>query len=776
MNRTRLAAVILGAIILACAGAWVTAGTTGSVSGVVKDAETGKPLSGANIVISNTNLSTVTDAQGRYVVTNVPPGDYEITAQMVGYRTEVLGGVQVVMDVTASADFTMGQEAIAEETVVVTRPRPMINPDVVNTFNLVSAQQEPLTRTDPSSVRTAPGVLGTLPGVSVDTDGSGGMHLRGGRSNQIGWYVEGIPITDPNLGSFSTNLFTTGMSKFQMYTGPFGAEYGNAISGAFNEVKKTGATAAPGFNLVTESGNNAYGTLIGEFAGGMSDSFNYYIAMAAQRSDVDAPYVTNLNYSDNVVKLVWPSKKDSVTLFAMQGSQRLDMAGDHTLDVHGNTVASEKDYVRPRYSITSVDWSHNLSPASFVTIQPYTIFFTSITNSMGGSYGFGGQDAWSGRVGLQAKYVNQLNEKHALKLGGSLDKSNNNYYYAEIDPYTEGSPYIPKYKSNVDTLQTGLFAEDQMKLGDKLTCTAGLRYDGIIYDRIGSQYVAGAGYSGDPVEDVAHGSLTPRLGLSYAADDRSAWKTSWGKYSRFISARDVQVVYFSPDDPSIGEAHNPGMAASDPQTSDNFELTYEKQATDTLAWRATFFNNEYNNLSDYLPLEDGTWRFTNLGQGKSNGLEINVRKKMSDKWQGWLSYTYANTKSNRADQGLNDQMYYTSWDQRHTVSLIADYQNGGWSHSLRADYGSGLADSASDPSVQSRANPFFVMSYNLSVNLPEGSSIGDSLYVSVYNLFNIHQTLQYFSLYGAPYGMADERTRNTWIPSRTLAVGVSRAF
>ncbi|MEN6355490.1 MAG: TonB-dependent receptor [Armatimonadota bacterium] len=771
-HRVQLAVLILSITALVCACVWVTAGTTGSVSGVVKDAETGAALSGANIVIAGTGLSTVTDENGRFVIANIPPGDYDITAQMVGYGTRNLADIQVIMDATASADFDMTKEAIEEEAVVVTRPKPMINPEVVNTFNLVSVQQEPLTRTDPSSVRTAPGMLGTLPGVIVDSDGSGQLHLRGGKYDQVGWYIEGIPITDPNVGAFGTDLLTTGLSKFQMYAGAFGAEYGNAISGVLNEVIKTGATAS-GMNFVTESGNKTYGSMIGEIGGGTADSFNYYVSANVQQTDLDAPFIKRFEYSDNVAKLVWPFKKDKVTLLAMQGSQYGGLDDYHTLDVYNNTIPSEKDYVRQRYAIGGLEWSHTINPASFVSVQPYYHYFTSITSAMGGSFDGSAQgaDIWSKRTGIQAKYVNQLNAVHAFKMGGSIEESNNNYYIAVPD--------YPYYKADVDTTQSGLYAEDQMKLSDKFIFSAGLRHDSITYDRTGLAYVSGAGYSGDPVGDVTQSKTTPRLGLSYAPDETSAWKTSWGKYAKFVPASSVQMRYF---DPENCEPYAPGLGSSDPQTSTNYELTYEKQATDTIAWRATYFNNKFQNLCSFASV-DNTYQYRNLGEGKSNGMELYVRKKMTDKWQGWLSYTYAKAKSNRADMSINDQMYYTNWDQRNTVSLVADYKNGKCSHSLRADYGSGkpdMVDSTDALAVRSRAEASAIVSYNLNIDLPKGSKLGDSLYLNVFNVFNNHQTLQYkwktSTSADDPTVVTTERRTDSWAASRSFALGITRAF
>ena len=430
LHRTQLLLFLLAGMVAVLIAVQVGAGTTGTVSGTVKDAQSGTPLSGANVVIGGTKLTTVTDASGKFVITNIPPGDYEVTAEMVGYAAQKTDAVVVTMDTVASVKFDLIQQAIQETAVVVNRPRPMIDTHVPATLNLITAQQEPLTRLDPASLRTAPGLLSSLPGVLVEADGSGQMHLRGGKADEIGWYVEGIPLTDPNTATFGTNLLTTGINKFQMYTGGFGAEYGNAISGVLNEVKKTGAVS-PGFNTDVENGTDGYQSAFAEYGGGTSDTFNYYMGSSLLKSDLSGPVVKDFKYSDNTVKLVWPHRRDTVSLLGMQGSQVGLLSQDHTLGVYGDTIDSERDYMRQRFAVLGLTWNRSFSSRSFMIMQPYYEFTSSVGSAMGGSIGGSqqGWDAWSARTGIQARYVNELNDVHSLKLGGSMLRSDNNYYY-----------------------------------------------------------------------------------------------------------------------------------------------------------------------------------------------------------------------------------------------------------------------------------------------------------------------------------------------------------
>ncbi|RKY52761.1 MAG: TonB-dependent receptor, partial [Candidatus Neomarinimicrobiota bacterium] len=67
--------------------------TTGKIAGRVVDAKTGEPIPGANIWLEGTSLGSASDNNGSYFIINVPPGDYTIIAQVIGYKIEKIKGV-----------------------------------------------------------------------------------------------------------------------------------------------------------------------------------------------------------------------------------------------------------------------------------------------------------------------------------------------------------------------------------------------------------------------------------------------------------------------------------------------------------------------------------------------------------------------------------------------------------------------------------------------------------------------------------------------------------
>ena len=73
-------------IIITFAPAIIFAGTSGKISGIVRDAETNEPLPGCNIIIEGTYLGAASNIDGDFFILNIPPGTYTVRATMIGYK------------------------------------------------------------------------------------------------------------------------------------------------------------------------------------------------------------------------------------------------------------------------------------------------------------------------------------------------------------------------------------------------------------------------------------------------------------------------------------------------------------------------------------------------------------------------------------------------------------------------------------------------------------------------------------------------------------------
>jgi len=96
MRRTTVWLILL--LILAFGFQAAFSATVGKIVGRVTDKETGDPLPGCNIIIAGSQMGAATDANGYYVIINVPPGAYSVKASMIGYQQTQQNQVIVNMD------------------------------------------------------------------------------------------------------------------------------------------------------------------------------------------------------------------------------------------------------------------------------------------------------------------------------------------------------------------------------------------------------------------------------------------------------------------------------------------------------------------------------------------------------------------------------------------------------------------------------------------------------------------------------------------------------
>ena len=79
---------------------FIYSGTTGKLAGTIKDAQTGEPLVGANVIIEGTNFGAATNVNGEYVILNISPGRYNVKFSFIGYETTLMQDVSITVDQT----------------------------------------------------------------------------------------------------------------------------------------------------------------------------------------------------------------------------------------------------------------------------------------------------------------------------------------------------------------------------------------------------------------------------------------------------------------------------------------------------------------------------------------------------------------------------------------------------------------------------------------------------------------------------------------------------
>lgn len=225
-------------LCLLCVGVFLFASEYGRISGRVLDSETGEPLIGADVIIEGTELGAATDENGEYTVLYVPVGTYPVISSYISYDPYTYTNVVVNADQTTLLNFRLRPTVIEVKGVVSIAERPMIIVSQTQTGRAVTSQEM-----ERLPVTTINQVITLQAGV-VESDL--GTHVRGGRADEITYFVDGIVTKVPNTGWQSARINPSAVEEVTVVSGGFDAEYGDALSGVINIVTKEGGTKHSG--------------------------------------------------------------------------------------------------------------------------------------------------------------------------------------------------------------------------------------------------------------------------------------------------------------------------------------------------------------------------------------------------------------------------------------------------------------------------------------------------------------------------------------------------
>ena len=222
-----------GSMLIALSPVAIWAGQTGKIAGKIIDRSTNEPLPGVNVVLEGTNMGAATDLEGEYIILNVSPGTYALRVSMIGYGSQKVIDVKVSIDLTTRIDVQLSEEALAMEEIIVTASVPIVQKDLTATVKIVRSED-----IQQMAVQELNDILQLQAGITTGEDGE--LHIRGGRSSEITYLLDGVPIVDPFDGSRSLEVENDAVEQIQVISGAFNAEYGQALSGVVDIVSKEG--------------------------------------------------------------------------------------------------------------------------------------------------------------------------------------------------------------------------------------------------------------------------------------------------------------------------------------------------------------------------------------------------------------------------------------------------------------------------------------------------------------------------------------------------------
>ncbi|HWK09628.1 MAG TPA: TonB-dependent receptor [Vicinamibacterales bacterium] len=493
-------------------------GGAGTVQGTVKD-PTGGVMQAVQVRISNPvtgfTRTATTDAEGKYLFSNLPPNPYHITVEAQGFETlqqdvDVRTGVPLTIDLTlALAGASTAVEVVGHDTDLVERD-PSAHTDIDQTL----IAKLPI-ETSASSLNQV--VTMASPGVVSDSNGF--FHPVGDHA-QTQFSIDNQPITDQQSRLYSNQISEDAVQSMEVITGVAPAEYGDKSSlivhivtkSGLDQPKPSGSASFQYGSFKSPSGDASLGAgthKVGEF-----------VSVSGLRTD----------------RFLDPPELEALHDHGQQGSlfNRLDFRRAANETLHLNVQAAKSGFDVPNtYDNIPEDQHQNIStvnvaPGYSRVIGSSTLFtangfvrrdhviYSPSANPLNDTPASASQDRTLTNMGIKAD-VTVAHGVHNVKFGGSIgatrlheaftfaiteptaaafadENGDFNPALAPFDLTNGGSPL--DYDQSFTVKQQAVYVQDDIKAGEA-TFNLGVRLDH--YDGLTAATV-----------------LQPRVGVSYA--------------------------------------------------------------------------------------------------------------------------------------------------------------------------------------------------------------------------------------------------------------------
>ncbi len=207
---------------------------TGTIKGKVTDKSTGEALIGANVFIKGTTKGAATDINGNYEIKNIRKGTYDIDITYIGYKRTVLTGIKVREGQTVKLNIQLEPTVLTiDQEVVIIGEKPLVDIEQSKTESRIGSE-----KIEAAPVRQLSQLLNTQAGV---INSPSGLRIRGGRTYETGFYIDGVSAKDPLAGTgLGLDIGTNSIQELEINTGTVDVEFGNSTSGTINTRTKSG--------------------------------------------------------------------------------------------------------------------------------------------------------------------------------------------------------------------------------------------------------------------------------------------------------------------------------------------------------------------------------------------------------------------------------------------------------------------------------------------------------------------------------------------------------
>ncbi|GAB3522774.1 TonB-dependent receptor [Emticicia fontis] len=635
-------------------------------SGYVRDTLDGKPLVKASINIDFGKFGAVTDENGFFDI-NIPSGEHAVTIRFVGYRP-VRDGFRILSDITRK--YALGRlENELEEVIVSSKgveanvQRPLLG---VNQLNIKTLRKLPAAIGEVDILRG----LQMLPGVTSVGEASNGVNIRGGTTDQNLLLLDDIPIFNPtHMFGLFTAFPSEAASGVEVYKGNTPARFGGRAAAvmdvtltqpSLDKFKMNGGISLVSNRLTLDI--PIVKDKLGVMVSGRASYNDFLLPIASKKlDDIKA------NFADLVGKVFW--RLNSKNTITASGYYSKDFFQTELLGGIGNINATSTQYDYRSRSF-SARWFYAISPK--LNLQTTVVSAYYVPKTLLPELNSDNKVVLLSDIGYkQAKTnLNYSLNKHNIEAGISATK----YKIApgELQPGTSRSVLALKTPEE-HSLETGIYAEDEITLSPKTTFSVGVRYSRFFALGPADVQVYEPGQPKDAlsIRDTlsyakgkiiqAYGGFEPRVGLKYSLSEKTSIKLGYNIMRQYMqvvtnTTTPLPTSRWKTSDSNVRPQISSLMAAGvfHNLPGNIYELSVEGY------YRMT------NNIIDYKPgadfLLDSHPEMQLLqGKNRSYGLEVMFSKKKGE-MTGWVNYTYSRSM-NQVSEGttFGEQINFGKW-------------------------------------------------------------------------------------------------------------------
>ncbi|HNW96864.1 MAG TPA: TonB-dependent receptor [Bacteroidales bacterium] len=661
-----------------------------TISGYVKDKQTGEYLFGANVYLKENMKGAQTNQYGYYAIT-ADKGSYTLVVSYMGYveHTETLE-----LKENKKINIELDEKVITKQEVVITGEK-----DDKNTSSVDMGKVQ----MDVEKIKSLPAFMGEVdimktiqltPGVQSAGEGNSSFYVRGGGPDQnLILLDEAVVYNASHLFGFFSVFNADAVKNIELTKAGMPANYGGRLASVLDISMKEGNS----HDYHVDGGIGLISSRLTVQGPVKKDTSSFIIS--ARRTYIDLlmkPFIkktsafkgTSYYFYDLNTKINYRlSDKDRIFLSGYFGR---DIFSLNQKDL------SFKNTIEWGNATTSFRWNHVFAPKLFLNTS---IIYSNYQFEMGATQSDYDIKLYSGVTDYNGKldFSYFPDSRHKVKFGG-------NYIYHIFTPNnatakTSGVDLDLGDEVRLFSNDVAIYANDEWDVNDKIKINGGLRYTYFQFLGPFDRFILNS--SNQVIDSIHYGlweniktynHLEPRLSMRYGINEVSSIKASFSQNYQYIHLASVTAVSLPTD------IWVPSTDIVKPQFGTQYSLGYFRNFRKNM-WESSV-EVYYKDMKNQIEFKEGSLPEDNIknntdnnmtfGRGWSYGAEFFVNKR-TGQWTGWLGYTLSYTK--RKFPEINGgKEYWAKYDRRHDVSFILSYEyNEKWTFSAIWVYATGNA-------------------------------------------------------------------------------------